>query len=209
MTTLRLSSVWLAAAIAACAPLSRHAAPADCRPTRARLPRDATAAGLAGHYNLVFVATAGERRGRVERGRMVLMPRDSASAIMYTIHREPHPNAREPYFGTAEIALDSLGAYTNGTLSSLDPERPGITVHEWHWDRAEEHTSIQLIVGSGATRRDVMTFDGPHVDVQVRELTPAGFRGVWEASLGHTSYRAAGISARRGSADTWKARIRT
>jgi hypothetical protein len=47
-----------------------------------------------------------------------------------TIHREPHPNLREPYFGTAEIALDSLGAYTNGTLSSLDPERPGIAVRE-------------------------------------------------------------------------------
>lgn len=123
---------------------------------------------------------------------MVLLPRDSADAIIYTIRRVPHPNAREPYFGSAEIALDSLGAYTNGTLASLDPRRPGIAVQEWHWARAEEPTSIELIAGSEATRRDVMTFDGPHVDIQVRELTPAGFRGGWVASLGHTSYRAAG-----------------
>jgi hypothetical protein len=191
-TRQRLPSVLLAAAIAACAPLSRDPAPADCGPTRATLPRDATAAGLGGHYNLVVVATEGERRGRVERGRMVLLPRDSASAIVYTLNREPHPNAREPYFGTAEVALDSLGAYTRGTLSSTDPTQPGIAIWEYHWDRAEEPTSIQLIVGSGATRRDVITFDGPYVDIQVRELTPGGFRGTWEASLGHTTYRAAG-----------------
>ncbi|MEO7646841.1 MAG: hypothetical protein ABIV11_01205 [Gemmatimonadaceae bacterium] len=193
MITLRLPSVLLAAAVVACAPLPRYAEPADCGPTRATLPRDATAAGLGGHYNLVFVATEGERRGRVERGRMVLLPRDSAGAIIYTLRREPHPNAREPYFGTAEIALDSLGAYTRGTLSSTDPRQPGIAIREFHWDRAEDPTSIQLIVGSGTTRRDVFTLDGPYVDIQIRELTPGGFRGVWEASLGHTSYRAAGF----------------
>lgn len=192
MIALRLPSVLLAAAIMACAPLSRQAAPSDCRPTRATLPRNATAAGLGGQYTLVFVATAGERRGRVERGRMVLIPRDSAGAIIYTLRREPHPNAREPYFGSAEIALDSLGAYTHGTLESTDPGQPGIAIWEYHWDRAEDPTSIQLIVGSGATRRDVMTFDGPYVDIQIRELTPGGFRGIWEASLGHTTYRAAG-----------------
>jgi hypothetical protein len=191
MITPRLPFVLLAAAVAACAPLSRYPAPSDCRPTRATLPRDATAAGLGGHYNLVFVATEGERRGRVERGRMVLLPRDSAGAIIYT-RRAPHLNAREPYFGTAEIALDSLGAYTHGTLSSTDPRQPGIAIWEYHWDRADEPTSIRLIVGSGATRRDVITFDGPYVDIQVRELTPGGFRGVWEASSGHTTYRAAG-----------------
>lgn len=192
MTMARLPSVLLAAAAVTCAPFSRYAAPADCGPTRATLPRDATAAGLAGRYNLVFVATEGERRGRVERGRMVILPRDSAGAIIYTRRGEPHPNLREPYFGSAEINLDSLGAYTNGTLASLDPKRPGIAVQEWRWDRGEEPTSITLVVGSKATRRDVMTLDGPHVDIQVRELTPGGFRGGWVASLGHTSYRAAG-----------------
>lgn len=192
MTMAQLHCVLLAAAAVTCAPFSRHAPPADCSPTRATLPRDATAAGLAGRYNLVFVATEGERRGRVERGQLVLLTRDSADAIIYTLRREPHPNVRESYYGSADIALDSLGAYTHGTLASLDPKRPGITVREWHWDRAEEPTSIELIAGSEATRRDIMTFDGPHVGIQVRELTPGGFRGVWEASVGHTSYRAAG-----------------
>lgn len=123
---------------------------------------------------------------------MALLPRDSAGAIIYKLDGDPYPDLREPYFGSAEIDLDSLGAYTNGTLASLDPKRPGIAVQEWHWERGEEPTSITLIVGSEATRRDVMTFDGPHVDIQVRELTPVGFRGGWVASLGHTSYRAAG-----------------
>lgn len=192
MTKAWLPSVLLAAAAVACVPFLRHAAPADCKPTRATLPRDATAAGLAGRYNLVFVATEGERRGRVARGRMVLLPRDSADAIIYTRRGEPHPNVREPYFGSAEIALDSLGAYTNGTLASLDPKRPGIAVQEWHWERGEEPTSINLIVGSKATRRDIVTLDGNHVDIGVRELTPGGFRGGWVASVGHTSYRSAG-----------------
>ena len=123
---------------------------------------------------------------------MVLLPRDSADAIIYTRRGEPHPNAREPYFGSAEINLDSLGAYTHGTLASLDPNRPGVVVSEWHFDHAEEPPSITLTVGSEATRRDIMRFDGNHVDIRVRELRPEGFRGVWEASVGHTSYRAAG-----------------
>ena len=192
MTMTRLPSVLLAAAAVTCAPFARYAAPADCSPTRATLPRDATAAGLAGRYDLVFVATDGERRGRVERGRMVLLPRDSADAIIYTRRGEPDPHMREPYFGSAEINLDSLGAYTHGTLASLDPKRPGIVVHEWHFDRAEEPTSITLTVGSESTRRDIARFDGNHVDIRVRELGPGGFRGVWEATAGHTTYHAAG-----------------
>ena len=183
----------MVASVGACLPVGRPVTAADCQPSRTTLSREATAAGMDGQYHLVFVATEGEHKGRVARGRLELLSRDSAAAIRYTFSGKPHPHLREPYYGSAEVDLESLGAYTSGTLASRDPARPGVAVYEYHWDRAEAPTAIQLMVGAERTRRDIIGLDGPFVNIQVREFLPGGFRGTWEASLGITDYRAAGF----------------
>ena len=175
-----------------CLPLG-NVAPADCRSPRETLSLEASAADMGGRYSLVFVATEGDHKGKVARGRMELLRRDSTTAIRLDGNGRPHPNLREPYYGSAEINLEALGAYTSGSLASRDPTRPGIVVFEWRSKREEVPTAIQLMIGADKTRRDIISVDGPFVDIQVREFLPEGFRGTWEASVGYSDYRSSGF----------------
>jgi hypothetical protein len=180
------------ATTATCLPLGPEVIRSDCGPSQRTLPREATAAGLAGRYRLTFVATEGSEKGRAAHGRMELLARDSAAAIRLTFQGRPHPYLREPYFGSAVIDLASVGAYTCCNLASLHPARPGVVVFEYHFDRTEQPTVIELVVGDENTQRGIWGLDGPYVDIQIREFLSAGFRGSWEATIGYTNYRAAG-----------------
>jgi hypothetical protein len=198
--------VWpLAFATAAtCLPLGPEVVRSDCGPSQRTLPREATAAGMAGRYRMIFVATEGSEKGRATLGRMELLSRDSAAAVRLTLHGKPHPYLREPYFGSAAIDLASLGAYTCCNLASRHPARPGVVVLEYHFDRSQEPTVIQLVVGDENTQRGVMSLDGPYVDIQIREFLATGFRGAWEATMGYTDYRAAGYFCAIREAGSWR-----
>lgn len=100
---------------------------------------------------------------------------------------QEHPTA-------AHIALDSVGAYSEGQADSEDPARPGVIVRHGHWPQRDALAYEELSLGLEAerNRRDVMILDGAFEHAVIRERTADGFRGTWDASVGPTTYHAAG-----------------
>lgn len=179
---------FLVGSVSACASISRGESQWCLAPSE-RESISPSATGLAGRYELVFRATSGNRRGRLARGVLELIRRDSVAGILRTLNGAPHPYLRELYFGSATIDLESVGAFTEGSVNSHEATAPGVTVRAWT-DRREGQLKLRL--GSNANRRDIATLDGAFIDANFFEIVSTGFRGEWEASLGHTSYRAAG-----------------
>jgi hypothetical protein len=101
------------------------------------------------------------------------------------------PTGREPYWGSAKIDLDRVGAYTEGSVASEDSVAPGVVV-----SRSEspgKRPTLGISLGSNRNRRGTYILDGAFIDARIVEVTPGGFRGPWEASVGPTTYRAAGF----------------
>ena len=145
---------------------------------------------LTGIYEVEFIATSGERRGKRVRGKLELKARDSVTSILYGLGGQPNSRVREPYFGYMTVDLASVGAFTEGSVASRDSQAPGVTVRSWS-DRAEGQTEFRF--GSDANRRDRFILDGAYVGTDLLEATSARFAGKWSASLGYTSYHAAGF----------------
>jgi hypothetical protein len=176
------------AAISGCATGNRGGS-LSCEPTPGGNSRSIVATGLAGRYDIAFEATQGERRGRVVRGQLELIARDSSGSILRRLGGAPHPYVRELFFGSATIDLDAVGAYTEGLTSSRDSTSPGVTI--WQWTDRKDGP-LQLRLGSNLNRRDMAMLDGAYIDAEFTDVSPTSFQGRWQASLGHTSYSASG-----------------
>lgn len=98
--------------------------------------------------------------------------------------------AVQPFYGTSTIALDSVGAMTEGTLSSTDPLAPGAAIRLG----SDEHGRPTVELGLGSVENDVRTFmnDGSITDMRIERIGPGGFSGRWHAALGYSTYRASG-----------------
>ena len=149
---------------------------------------------LEGRYDVVFVNAKSES-GRVEaRGVLELLPRDSASAILYTIGRRPHPHLTEPYLGSTTVDLGAIGAFVPGSVSSTDSAAPGVVVRVWTDTNVPQ---VQLLFGSQGNRRDIFTLDGAYMAGDILESTAIGLRGSWLSSIGHTTPGASGYFCAR------------
>jgi hypothetical protein len=140
-----------------------------CERSEGRLSPGASLAGLDGSFTLTMVEAAG--RERSISGSLVLMEQSEGL--------ERWDQVATPMYGTAEIALEAVGAVEVGELSNADPTSPGVIVME---DDGPEGRRIRLRFGSRANTRGTMAFDGGFTIFTVREITAGGFAGGWRSA---------------------------
>jgi hypothetical protein len=142
-------------AAAACRAPRQDMAPGDCAPPAATMLRaDAGADSLVGAFALTVVALTGPRAGERATGSLALLRAD-------TLH-----------YGSAEIDLAAVGAVGSGALATSDPLAPGVRVFA-------VPGNIMLRLGADANNPREIRFEGSYTVLRVRELGPAGARGVW------------------------------
>lgn len=149
----------------------------ECGPTPGRLAAADSAARMAGEFALTLTATSGTAAGRTVTGRLSLVPQDSA-----WLQAE---GSTEPLRGTADIAIDSVGATRMGDLGATDPAAPGIGVYEQRAPGTGAPTVV-VRVGSGSNSRGPSPIDAGHMTMFVSRITAEGFAGGWSSSAGST-----------------------
>jgi hypothetical protein len=154
-----------------------------CSPVAGQLPAGASADafGAGGSYRLTLVATAGAKSGQTTSGTLRLT-RYAGAGRTPPPAGEPGSNARYPLYGSAEIALDGVGAAAAGAITSSSEARPGVLVIERTPDTPNASKEITLRFGADANRADATTpFDGTYMALFVHELTANGFAGRWSS----------------------------
>ncbi len=181
-TTGRRSCAAATLALAACATMrGAGRAPGDgpCRPITGPLPAGASTEPMRGEFTLTMTATGGARSGATVRGRLILVPQDSA------LLEAEGGQVRQPLRGTSTIELDSLGAVPMGDLTSDAPEAPGVAVYEQP-AAATGVPTILLRLGSGSNSRGPQPFDAAYTTLFVQRIGPGGFAGGWSSGAGPT-----------------------
>jgi hypothetical protein len=174
-----------AALLGACASLPPARTVACPPPDSAANPKSLP--DLAGTYRLVMVEST--PKNRTTQGLLSLAKRPSPQPAKGLFGSDIDLAAVQPFYGTSTIALDSVGAMTEGTLSSTDPHAPGAAI-----TRGSEHGQPTVALGLGSVRNDMRTFmnDGSITLMRIERIGPHGFSGRWRASVGYSTYRAAG-----------------
>jgi hypothetical protein len=88
----------------------------------------------------------------------------------------PIPGVTSPLFGSTDVNVEGVGAVRVGSLSSQDPESPGVLVIE---SETGASPSILIRLGSDANRREVVRFDGGYAVLSVVEIASESFSGIW------------------------------
>jgi hypothetical protein len=180
-----LAALYLAATLlAACASLP-PTQPAACPPPRTAANPDSLP-DLSGTYRLVMVEST---RHRSTQGMLSLVKRSSPQPGKGLFGSDIDLATSQPFYGTSTIVLDSVGAMTEGTLSSTDPLAPGAAI-----TRGDENHRPTVELGLGSVNNDLRTFmnDGSTTDMRIERIGPRGFSGRWHAAFSYTTYRAAG-----------------
>jgi|GEM_PF-2609805 len=143
---------------------------------------------LSGTYRLVLVEST--PKNRTTQGMLSLARRPSPQPAKGMLGSDIDLAAVQPFYGTSTIALDSVGAMTEGTLSSTDPLAPGAAITLAYDQR--DRPRIEL--GLGSVSNDARTFmnDGSITLMWIERIGPRGFSGRWRAALGYSTYHAAG-----------------
>jgi hypothetical protein len=154
----------------------------DCDPVEASAAA-LSAGGLAGEYDLTMVGADGARAGGKLRLSEYGPGQTPAAARVAPTH--PGAAARYPLYGSAELPVESLGAETPGSITSHDPDAPGVQVVEWISGTGEDAANrITLRFGADANRGDDALFDGPHLSLHVHAISPDSFAGAWSSGGG-------------------------
>jgi hypothetical protein len=129
---------------------------------------------MRGDFVFTMVATRGAKTGRSVTGRLSLVPQDSA---LLAVER-----ATQPLRGTADIAVDSVGAVAVGDLAAPAHDAPGVAAYE---QRAPNGMpTVILRLGNESNARGAQVFDAAHTTGYVRRITERGFFGGWSSSAG-------------------------
>lgn len=140
-----------------------------CERSDGPLGSGATLSDHAGTYRLTVVRGDVESRPAWVEGELTLVPRSAGalSADGWTT----------PLQGTAEIEIRNVGAHDTGSLTSEDPDAPGVLVLE---DDGAEPT-ILLRLGSSANRTDRTPFDAAYTVLTVASIDDEMFAGSWRS----------------------------
>ena len=163
------------AVLAGCATARGGGSPDVCRAVEGRLPASASTADMAGEFAFTMVATVGAQAGQSAIGRLSLQPQDSALV--------PVERASQPLRGTADIALEQVGAVPMGDLGATDPAAPGVAVYEQRAPGSGVPTVV-VRLGSFSNGRGPEAFDAGHTTLYVRQISREGFRGGWASTNG-------------------------
>ncbi|HET7234466.1 MAG TPA: hypothetical protein VFJ16_30920 [Longimicrobium sp.] len=171
----RLAGVLAAAAVAgaaSCPAAQPSAVAAPCAAVAAG-SAPVRASGLAGEYRLSLVATRGSRAGTSVAGGLRL--------AAYAQPAQGPGNVRYPLYGSATLALDSVGAVAPGDIGSANPSRPGVRVIEWQRSDAASRTQLTLRFGADANGPETGQIEGTRLALFVDSVAPSGFYGRWES----------------------------
>lgn len=150
---------------AVCGPVERTLAPGS---------DVSIAEGLAGQYRLTMVRTSGDTTS-VE-GTLNLIPQVDSLRPMPLPDRAPEPRPTIPLIGTAEIAVEDVGAHQLGDLMSEDPTRPGVIV-------VHRPGEITMRFGSDVNIREMPAFDGGYLAFFVAHVDSGEFAGGWSSGV--------------------------
>lgn len=170
------AAIVAALVLGACAHLrTGGSAGGECRPVGdAPLPITANTALMRGDFVFTMVATGGAKPGTSVTGRLSLVPQDSALLLV--------ERATQPLRGTAEIALEDVGAVRPGDLAAPAHDAPGVAVYE---QRAPGgNPTVILRLGNESNARGAQVFDAAHTTGYVRRIAETGFAGGWSSSAG-------------------------
>jgi hypothetical protein len=106
---------------------------------------------------------------RVERGSTAWFAGSAGGSI---------PGVTSPLFGSTDVNVEGVGAVRVGSLSSEEPDSPGVLVIESDTGAGQ---SILVRLGSDANRRDLVRFDGGYAVLNVVEITTESFGGTWSS----------------------------
>ena len=165
----------------------------SCQPSQESQPKAEPfeLSHLEGQYLLTFVSTSADRGRRSVTGRLTLFARDSLRLRPRRFDGTPNPNRIEPFWGAASIELGKVGAYVEGPTDAVDPAAPGVVVYAMQMRDSSWETGLSF--GANRNRPDLIILDGAYLEAPVLEVTSTGFRGIWSASIGPTTYKAAGF----------------
>jgi hypothetical protein len=135
---------------------------------------------LSGIYTLSLTAETGPKAGSSTAGRLRLQPFDQATRSANPLTVQTDPNARYVLFGSATLALDSIGAVAPGPLDLEQADRPGVLGIEWR-SGGDANWSALLRLGSDANAGGAARFDGAYLTLVPTRIDPAGFAGRWES----------------------------
>ncbi len=148
-----------------CGPVQRTLAPGS----------DVSAAeGLAGNYTLTMVRTSGDTLSVV--GTLTLVPQVDSLRPLPLPDAAPEPRPTIPLIGTAEIAVEDVGAHRLGALDSDDPMRPGVIM-------VHRPGEITMRFGSDVNIREMPAFDGGYLAFFVAHVDSTGFAGGWSSGV--------------------------
>ena len=178
----------LFATVAACHQARSEADPAvsvkPCQPASGSLARTASAAGLAGEYQLHLTATSGPNAGQAADGQLRLRPVADSAAREIVVLGVRDTTSRAALSGTTDLDPAVIGATRTGSLTAEDADAPGVLAIERRPARPDAGTEIVLRLGADANRRGVARYDGGYFALNVRAIEADGFTGTWSSGSG-------------------------
>ena len=153
-----------------------------CVESEGQLSAGANADSMAGEYAFTLVATTGAQAGERVEGRLTLRATDSESRQFIGMNGSPDASTVVPAYGTAEIALEKVGAVRLGDLSSRDVAKPGVAVLQTK-AAGGGAPSIVVRLGSLANDRSIVRFDGGFTALYVAKIDDSGFMGGWRSGV--------------------------
>ena len=151
---------------------------AACVPPAGPVASDASLEGRAGEYRLTMVEQVDGSPSRTTEGSLTLLAQVESLRQFAGSAGGSIPGVTSPLFGSTDVNVEDVGAVRVGSLSSEDPESPGVLVIE---SETGAGPSILLRLGSDANRRNLVRFDGGYTVLNVVEITEESFSGTWSS----------------------------
>ncbi len=169
----------LALSGATCAGRGPAPATVPCGPAEGELAAGAQAEPLEGEFRLALVAVSGPRAGSSAAGMLRLRSFGTRPAPVPAAAGVSHP-----LYGATDVRLADVGAAAHGDTRRDDPAAPGVLVIEWQRSGPPARNEITLRLGADANHGDLVRFDGSHMALFVRSLSPERFTGRWRSGGG-------------------------
>jgi len=158
--------------------VGEEALAAACVPPAGPLASDASLEGRAGEYRLTMVEQVDGSPSRTTEGSLTLLAQVESLRQFAGGAEGSIPGVTSPLFGSTDMNVEGVGAVRVGSLSSENPESPGVLVIE---SETGAGPSILLRFGSEANRRNLVRFDGGYTVLNVVEITAESFSGTWSS----------------------------
>jgi hypothetical protein len=135
-----------------------------------------------GKYRLTLVATAGDKKGAIVHGYLILKPTSHDDVSPKTGKRalKDEDLSETPLYGSVDIDFQAVSAPVLDLSRSIDPIYPDVLVNVIDWNGVKRQPVV--FIGSVGNRRDrVMSTDGSGIGLFLQEINENSFAGVWDA----------------------------